>query len=144
MELHRVFGASGDVGELVAAVRGAVERLYVLLEREPRVLRLLVVEAGAIDPELSHRLFGLEAMTALLITGELTRGMEEGWIRPDIDPEVLGHIILTLVGPWIMRELLGAGTPAIRARSMTVAFDLVEKTLRPLAAGPAPSAAATN
>ncbi|MFE3195537.1 hypothetical protein ACFXHA_41500 [Nocardia sp. NPDC059240] len=144
MELHRVFGSAGDVGELVAAVRAAVERLYALFEREPRVLRLLVVEAGAIDPELSHRLFGLEAMTASLIAGELTRGMEEGWIRPDIDPDVLGHTIFTMAGPWIMRELLGAGSPAIRDRSMTVALGLVEKTLRPSAAGPAPSAAATN
>lgn len=131
MELHLVFGASGDVGELISTVRAAVERLYDLLEREPQVLRLLVVEAGAIDPELAHRLLGLESMTASLIAGELTRGMEEGWIRPDIDPEVLGHTILTLVGPWIMRELVGAGNPAIRDRSMTVVFDLVDKTLRP-------------
>ncbi|GAB0105530.1 hypothetical protein JMUB6875_45090 [Nocardia sp. JMUB6875] len=131
MELHLVFGAAGDVGELVAVVRAAVERLYDLLEREPQVLRLLVVEAGAIDPELAHRLLGLESMTASLIAGELTRGMEEGWIRPDIDPEVLGHTILTMVGPWIMRELVGAGNPAIRDRSMTVVFDLVDKTLRP-------------
>ncbi|MGW4248297.1 hypothetical protein ACWELQ_38090, partial [Nocardia sp. NPDC004722] len=99
---------------------------------------------GAIDPELSHRLFGLEAMTSALITGELTRGMEEGWIRPDIDPEVLGHTIFTMAGPWIVRELLGAGSPALRARSMSVALSLVEKTLRPPAAGPASSAAAAN
>ncbi|WP_281279222.1 TetR/AcrR family transcriptional regulator [Nocardia yunnanensis] len=131
MELPLVFGAANDVGELVAAVRAAVERLWSLLDREPRLLRLLVVEAGAIDPELSHRLFGLEAMTASLIAGELTRGREEGWIRRDIDPEVLGHTILALVGPWIVRELLGAGNPAIRARSMTVVFGLVDKALRP-------------
>ncbi|MEC3957863.1 TetR/AcrR family transcriptional regulator [Nocardia sp. CDC153] len=131
MELHLVFGAAGDVGELVAVVRAAVERLYELLEREPAMLRLLVVEAGAIDAELAQRLLGVEAITAALITGELTRGMEEGWIRPDVDPEVLGHTILTMVGPWIMRELLGAGNPAIRERSMTVVFDLIDKTLRP-------------
>ncbi|MFE3987271.1 TetR/AcrR family transcriptional regulator [Nocardia tengchongensis] len=131
MELHTLFGAAGDVGELVGAVRAAVARLYELLEREPRVLRLLVVEAGAIDPELAHRLLGLEALTASLITGELTRGMEAGWIRPDIDPEVLGHTIPTMVGPWLMRELLGAGNPAIRDRSMTVVLDFLDKTLRP-------------
>ncbi|APA99459.1 TetR/AcrR family transcriptional regulator [Nocardia seriolae] len=136
MELHTVLGSAADVSGLMAEVRAAIERLYELLEREPRVLRLLVVEAGAIDPELAHRLLGLEAITASLIAGELTRGMEEGWIRPDIDPEVLGHTVLTMVGPWTMRELVGAGNPGIRERSMTVVFDLLERSLRP--PGPRP------
>ncbi|WP_433567815.1 TetR/AcrR family transcriptional regulator [Nocardia sp. CA-151230] len=136
MELDTVLGAAGEVGELVAAVRAALDRLWDLLEREPKVLRLLVVEAGAIDPELAHRLLGLEALTASLIAGELTRGREEGWIRPDIDPDVLGHTILTMVGPWIMRELLGAGNPDIRGRSMTAVFDILDKTLRPRSAPP--------
>lgn len=136
MELDTVLGAAGEVGELVTAVRAALDRLWGLLEREPQVLRLLVVEAGAIDPELAHRLLGLEALIASLIAGELTRGTEEGWIRPDIDPDVLGHTILTMVGPWIMRELLGAGNPGIRERSMTVMIDVLVKTLRPRSAPP--------
>lgn len=139
MELHTLFGAADTVDDLVGAVRAAVARLYDLLEREPRVLRLLVVEAGAIDPELAHRLLGLEALTASLIAAELTRGREAGWIRPDIDPEVLGHTIPTLVGPWLMRELLGAGNPAIRDRSMTAVFAYLDRTLRPLSPPSPPS-----
>ncbi|MGV9664632.1 TetR/AcrR family transcriptional regulator [Nocardia niigatensis] len=136
MELDTVLGTAGQVGELVAAVRAALNRLWDLLEREPRVLRLLVVEAGAIDPELAHRLLGLEALTASLIAGELTRGREEGWIRSDIDPDVLGHMILTMVGPSIMRELLGAGDLGIRERSMSAVCELLDRTLRPRSVRP--------
>ncbi|MBL1074110.1 TetR/AcrR family transcriptional regulator [Nocardia sp. 2] len=123
-------GSTGSAVELVDALRGIVERLYALVDREPQVLRLLLVEAGAIDAELAERLFGLEGFAASLIAAELTRGVRAGWIRSDIDPEVIAHTILTLVGPWILRELHGGSSPQVRAHSTTMVMAMLEKVLR--------------
>ncbi|MEV6772360.1 TetR/AcrR family transcriptional regulator [Nocardia sp. NPDC051030] len=130
MRFPELFGTARSVDEFVDVIRAAVGRLYQLIEREPQVLRLLLVEAGAIDSELAQRLLGLEAMTASMLAVELTRGVEAGWIRRDIDAEVLSHTILTLIGPGLMRELLGGGNPAVRQRSTAVVVGLLERVLR--------------
>ncbi|MGV9413967.1 TetR/AcrR family transcriptional regulator [Nocardia sp. NPDC003693] len=125
-----LFGVAESVGELVDVVRGAVERVYELYEREPQLVRLLLVEAGAIDEELAQRLFGFEGFVAALVTAELERGMAAGWIRADIDAEVLSHTILSLVGPGLVRELHGSSTPFTRERSTAGALYMLEKVLR--------------
>ncbi|MFF2549725.1 TetR/AcrR family transcriptional regulator [Nocardia sp. NPDC058058] len=123
-------GTAKSLDDLMDALRAAVYGMYDLLEREPRVLRLLLVEAGAIDPELAQRLFGLEAVTATLVAGELARGVREGWIRADIDPPVIAHAILTLVVPVLLRELHGISDPPARERTATMMLQLLDKTLR--------------
>ncbi len=125
-----LFGTAASLDELLETVRAAVGRVYDLLEREPRVLRLILVEAGAIDPELAQRLLGLEAVLASLVAGELARGVDAGWIRADIDPEVTGHAVLTLVGPALMRELHGTPDPRARERSTATVLRLLGKALR--------------
>ncbi|WTL36541.1 TetR/AcrR family transcriptional regulator [Nocardia sp. NBC_01503] len=130
VRLNELFGTAGSLDELMDTVRAAVERVYGLLEREPRVLRLLLVEAGAIDAELAQRLLGLEAVVASLVAGELVRGIYAGWIRADLDPEVTGHAVLTLVGPALMRELHGTPDPDARERSTAMVLRLLEKALR--------------
>lgn len=130
VRLPTMFGSADSVGELVDVVRAAVERLYDLHAREPQVLRLLLVEAAAIDEELAQRLLGFEAMAAALVATELTRGVESGWIRADIDPDVLAHAILTLVGPGLMRELHGSGSGSTRERTTSMVLFMLEKVLR--------------
>ncbi|MEU0543886.1 TetR/AcrR family transcriptional regulator [Nocardia sp. NPDC005978] len=125
-----LFGVAESVGELVTVVRGAVERVYELYELEPQLVRLLLVEAGAIDEELAQRIYGFEGFVAALVTGELQRGMSAGWIRADIDAEVLSHTILTLVGPGLIRELHGSSTPFTRERSTAGLLYMLEKVLR--------------
>ncbi len=127
--IAELVGTASSVEDLVDCVRAAVERLFALLEREPRLLRLLLVEAGAIDPELAQRLLGLEGIAAAVVAGELARGIQQGWIRPDIDPEVLGHTILTLVGPGLLRELLGGGNPEARIRNTAAVLRVLGKAL---------------
>ncbi|WP_405139561.1 TetR/AcrR family transcriptional regulator [Nocardia sp. NBC_01388] len=130
VQIAAFFGTSGSIDELLESVRAAAERFYGLIEREPQLLRLFFVEAGAIDDELAQRLLGFEAMAASLVAVELARGVADGWIRSDADPEVLAHTILTLVGPGMVRELLGSSDPRLRERSTTVMLHLLEKALR--------------
>lgn len=136
LQLQLLVGRASEVAELVGGVRSAMDRLYTLIEREPQLVRLLAVEAGAIDPELAHRLLGLEAMAASLVAGELTRGIEEGWIRPDVDADVLSHTVFALVGPWMLRELAGSGNPVNRDRSMSAVLGMLERSLHTRSANP--------
>ncbi|WSJ20037.1 TetR/AcrR family transcriptional regulator [Nocardia sp. NBC_01327] len=130
VRIPEFFGTSNSIDELLESVRAAAARFYELIEREPELLRLFFVEAGAIDDELAQRLLGFEAMAASLVSVELARGVAGGWIRADADPEVLAHTILTLVGPGMVRELLGSSDPRLRERSTRVVLHLLEKALR--------------
>ncbi|MEU7146351.1 TetR/AcrR family transcriptional regulator [Nocardia sp. NPDC046473] len=126
--------------ELLAGVRAAIVRLYAMLEHEPDFIRLVLVEASAIDKELSDRLLGLELLVSTFVAQELRRGVAEGWIRADIDPEVTAHITMTLVVPGLLQEMRGDNTPQARERATAGVLMLLEKALRPrdpVVAGPA-------
>ncbi|UGT44540.1 TetR/AcrR family transcriptional regulator [Nocardia yamanashiensis] len=130
LRVDLLVGTAESVPELLDGVRAGLERVYDLIDRDPQFMRLLLVEAGAIDAELSQRLFGLEAMAASLVAAELARGMAAGWIRADIDADALAHTIIVLVVPWMMRELHGTRDPAIRSHSTATVLVLLEKSLR--------------
>ncbi|WP_067522392.1 hypothetical protein [Nocardia uniformis] len=125
-----LLGTSSTAPELVAAVRAAADRMYDLVDREPELLRLLLVEASAIDAELAQRLLGLEAMVAVWVAGELRRGVDGGWVRADIDPDVLAHTVLMLIMPGVVKEIRGVGNPRLRAHSTDMMQVMLEKALR--------------
>jgi AcrR family transcriptional regulator len=120
-----------SVEALMESLRAASVRLYDLVEREPEFVRLLFVEASAIDSELADRLLGLEMVVAKFVAKELRRGIEAGWIRDDIDVDVLSHTILTLVMPGLMRELFGPGKAEKREHTVAVVLNSMMKALRP-------------
>lgn len=117
--------------ELLAGIQAASARVYELVEQEPEFLRLLLVEASAIDKELSARLLGMELLVGAFVARELRRGVEAGWVRADIDADVLAHTILMLVLPGLMQELRGLGDAHSRERSTTAVVHLLGKGLKP-------------
>ncbi|KAA8885809.1 TetR/AcrR family transcriptional regulator [Nocardia colli] len=117
--------------ELLAGVRAAIVRLYAMLEHDPDFIRLVLVEANAIDKELSDRLLGLELLVSTFVAQELRRGVSAGWIRADIDPEVTAHITMTLVVPGLLQEMRGDNTPQARERVTDGVLIVLEKALRP-------------
>ncbi|MFI6871702.1 hypothetical protein [Nocardia sp. NPDC050406] len=116
--------------DLLDGVRAGADRIYELVEREPEVLRLLLVEASAVDDELTQRLLGLEAMVAVWVAGELRRGVDDGWLRRDLDVDVLAHTILMMVMPGVVKELRGVGNPKARKHTTEMALLMLEKALR--------------
>ncbi|MFD6163416.1 TetR/AcrR family transcriptional regulator [Nocardia sp. NPDC060256] len=117
--------------ELLAVVQAAIARLYAMLEHDPDFVRLVLVEANAIDKELSDRLLGVELLVSAFVAQELRRGVAAGWIRADIDPEVTAHTTLTLVVPGLLQEMRGDNTPQARERATAGVLTLLEKALRP-------------
>ncbi|AFU03512.1 TetR/AcrR family transcriptional regulator [Nocardia brasiliensis] len=117
--------------ELLAELRSAIGRWYEMLDQEPDFVRLFLVEASAIDKELSDRLLGLELLVSTFVAHELRLGMAAGWIRADLDPEVTAHIVLTLGVPGVLQEMRGENSAAERERATNGVLTLLEKALRP-------------
>ncbi|WP_338762567.1 TetR/AcrR family transcriptional regulator [Nocardia vulneris] len=126
-----------SASDLLAELRSAIGRWYEMLDQEPDFVRLFLVEASAIDKELSDRLLGLELLVSTFVAHELRLGVAAGWIRADLDPEVTAHIVLTLGVPGILQEMRGENTAAERERTTNGVLTLLEKALRPRdSAGP--------
>lgn len=139
LEPHTLLSRPASAEELLAGVRAAIVRLYAMLEHDPNFVRLVLVEASAIDKELSDRLLGLELLVSTFVAQELRRGVSAGWIRASIDPEVTAHITMTLVVPGLLQEMRGDNTPQARERVTAGVLTMLEKALRPrdsAAAGP--------
>lgn len=119
-----------SLDELLAYSRLATERLFDFVEREPEFLRLILVEASAIDLELKERVLGLEQLAANFLTRGLRRGMAQGWVRPDVDADVLGHTILMLILPGLLLELRGEATPKNRERTREGVLRIIVRALR--------------
>ncbi|MGW4843482.1 TetR/AcrR family transcriptional regulator [Nocardia brasiliensis] len=120
-----------SAAELFAELRSMIGRWYELLDQEPDFVRLFLVEASAIDKELSDRLLGLELLVSTFVAHELRLGVAAGWIRADLDPEVTAHIVLTLGVPGVLQEMRGENTAAERERTTNGVLTLLEKALLP-------------
>ncbi|MFG1795102.1 TetR/AcrR family transcriptional regulator [Nocardia sp. NPDC049149] len=131
LEPHTLISRPSSVAELLAAIRAATVRLYALLEQEPEFLRLVHVEASAIDRELSDRLVGMELLVSAFVAHELRRGSEEGWLRADIDSDVIAHAVLAMVVPGVLREIRGENSAREREQTATGVLTILEKALRP-------------
>ncbi|MFD0364249.1 TetR/AcrR family transcriptional regulator [Nocardia sp. GCM10030253] len=122
--------------DLMESLHAAASRIYDMVEGEPEFIRLLFVEASAIDKELADRLLGLEMFAAKFVARELRRGIEARWIRADVDVDVIAHTILTLVLPGLMRELRGPSNAEVRERTVAAVLNLMMKALRPRSLAP--------
>lgn len=97
-------------------VRGLAERLFAIMDEEPALLKLILVEASAIDDELQARLVGLGELAAGMLADLLEHGQRAGWIRSDLDVRPTARGLLMLVVPGFLLILRGDATPAQRER----------------------------
>ena len=116
--------------ELLGTIRTGAARAFEFVEREPEFLRLILVEASAIDEELKDRVLGLESFASTFLARGLKRGIEKGFVRADIDPAVVGHMMLMLILPGLLQEFRGEGSPENRERYTSGVLDIVARGLR--------------
>jgi AcrR family transcriptional regulator len=102
--------------EFAEQLRALAERLFAIVEEEPALFQLVLVEATAIDEELKNRLLGLMDMLSGMTAGLLEHGKRAGWIRADLDASVVAHGMLMLVVPGFLLVLRGEATPEQRTR----------------------------
>lgn len=115
----------GSVEEFSSRIRTIAERLFALVDDEPALVKLVLVEANAIDEELKARLFGLVDMITGLTASYLEHGKNSGWIRESVDTGAVVHGMLMLVIPGFLLILRGEATAEHRARYVKGLVDFV-------------------
>jgi AcrR family transcriptional regulator len=71
----------------------------------PRAIRLLLLEATSIDPQMTQRVLSLIDMGGAFTATYLKNGVERGFFRADLDIEQTGHAITGLIMSGILRYL---------------------------------------
>lgn len=71
----------------------------------PGALRLMLLEATSIDPEMTQRILNLVTMSGLMTASYLANGVQRGFFRADLDSEATGHAIIGMIMAGVMRFL---------------------------------------
>ncbi|OTG66499.1 TetR/AcrR family transcriptional regulator [Acinetobacter silvestris] len=81
------------------------ERLQIFAQQNPLTLKLLLLEATSIDPEMTQYVQNLLQMAGLLTANYLQHGVDLGFFRENLDCENTGHNIIGMIGNGALRFL---------------------------------------
>ena len=133
--VERIF-ATIDPNELLAAeahtardmamhIKVIGDRLHRMVDEDPAILKLIGVQASAIDKELKARVVGLESMINSLVVRALTRAVENGWFAlTGPQRQIVARLLMMLALPGLVMSLRGDVDPGKRERYVDAAADL--------------------
>ncbi|MEU0543136.1 TetR/AcrR family transcriptional regulator [Nocardia sp. NPDC005978] len=121
------------VEELIETWSGAVERMCHIAESHPGLMQAMLFELPGIDEELNTRILGLGGILAATVGRFLSRAVDSGLLRDDVNTEDVGWMLLALTIPPVMRALQGGGE-AERRRYVDTAMAVLTPGLRSMAA----------
>jgi AcrR family transcriptional regulator len=98
--------AAATLEEYRAQTERIAESLTRILEEDPRVLRMLLLESTSIDPELTERVLGVFAVAEQMTAAYFENGVKRGYLRADLDVDATATAV---VG-----AMLGAMVRALR------------------------------
>lgn len=111
--------------EMAEHIRIIGDRLHRLVDAEPAMLKLIGIQAGAIDSELRARVVGLESLINSLVVRALTRGVDREWFHlTEQQRKIVARLLMMLALPWLVMALRGDDDPDKRARFVRGATDL--------------------
>ena len=105
-------GAADNLQEYRDQVLRIADALHALIDDDPRVVRLLLVQAGGIDADVEAKVFGILDSAAQITAAYLQNGRDRGFLRPDIDCQATAE---ALVGMIIGGSLFALREPEDRA-----------------------------
>jgi AcrR family transcriptional regulator len=98
--------AATSLEEYRAQTERIAEALTRILDEDPRVLRMLLLEATSIDAELTERVLGVFATAEQMTAAYFENGVARGYLRKDLDVDATATAV---VG-----AMLGAMVRALR------------------------------
>lgn len=111
--------------DMVTQIGVVSDRLYDLIDEEPAMLKLIGVQAGAIDKELKTRVVGLEAMINSQVSQSLTRAIDKGWLElTDEQKPIIARLLMMLALPGLVRSILSEHDTEKRAQFVDGAGDI--------------------
>jgi AcrR family transcriptional regulator len=111
--------------EFKEQLRGIGERLFALLDAEPALGQIVLLEATSIDEEMTARVLGLMDTFAALGAGFFQNGVSAGFVRSDVDTASLGRAITGLVLPGLFMAVRGEAGPKARTQYIETIVTLV-------------------
>jgi AcrR family transcriptional regulator len=124
MELETETPAS-TLAEFADQLRHIGERLFRLLDAEPGLGQIVLLEATSIDEEMTARVLGLMDTFAALGASFLSVGVNAGFIRSDLDGANLGRAITGLVLPGLFMAVRGGAGPEARSQYIETIVALI-------------------
>lgn len=91
----------------------------------PRAIRLLLLEATSIDPQMTQRVMSLIQLGGVFTASYLKNGVERGFFRADLDVEQTGHAITGLIMSGVLRYLSAPDDLNALARYGDAVIDLL-------------------
>jgi AcrR family transcriptional regulator len=101
------------------------ERLFALLDSEPGLGQVVLLEATAIDEEMTQRVLGMFDTFGALVGQFLENGVERGFLRKDLDTGSTGRAIAALTLPGLFAAVRGETGQAERNRYIEAVMALV-------------------
>lgn len=100
-------------------------RLHELVADEPRLVQFIVFEAASIDQELVQRMLAAYQEFVSSNRSYVENGIEKGFLRSDLDPEVASEALLTTLLSSTVGALGGQGVAADVSVSSAALVDFV-------------------
>jgi AcrR family transcriptional regulator len=97
-------------------LRHICERLFALLDADPGVGQVVMMEAVSIDEEMTQRVLGLLDTFGALAADFLRGGVSAGFLRADLDTVSVGRAITAMTLPGLFMAVRGQAGPAERSR----------------------------
>ncbi|HEY9313850.1 helix-turn-helix domain-containing protein [Williamsia sp.] len=111
--------------DMAANIQVIGDRLYRLVDDDPAILKLIGIQASAIDKELKARVVGLESLINSLVVRALERAVENEWfVLTEPQSRIVARLVMMLALPGVVMTLRGESDPDKRARLVGAATDL--------------------
>ncbi len=101
------------------------ERLFSMLDEDPGLGSVVLLEATSIDEQMTQRVMGLLDTFGSLGAGFLRNGVKRGFLRSDLDTASLGRAITALTLPGLFAAIRGEAGPRDRRRYVDAMVGLV-------------------
>ncbi|MGV0635016.1 TetR/AcrR family transcriptional regulator [Mycolicibacillus trivialis] len=84
------------MAEFLDAMTGPLRALHSLSVTDNKLVSLIVFDAGAVDEQLTRRLFDIYQSFAASVQRQIDHGIDVGYLRPGVDSQVLGELAVTM------------------------------------------------
>jgi AcrR family transcriptional regulator len=103
------------------------ESLFALLDAEPGLGQVVLLEATSIDEEMTQRVLGLIDTFGALAGAFLQNGVKRGFLRKDLDTDSVGRAVTSLTLPGLFAAVRGDAGEAERRRYIDAMVSLVSE-----------------
>lgn len=100
-----------SLDEFLDGVTAPLRALHSLSVNENKLVSLVVFDAGAIDEQLTQRVVEIFESFAAAVARQIDHGVAVGYLRPDLDTQVLGEMFICMSLVMLLSAQGGAPLP---------------------------------